>query len=80
MIDAGSDATIRDALEAFEKGAKTFLVGIYLDNVPSQKKEIKIVAGAVKVIDTASATGRDVLLPRLDHADEGVRVTAAGGF
>lgn len=80
MIDAGSDATIGDALETFAKGATTLHVGCYLDNVPLQRKESQIVADAVKVIDAASATGRDVLLSFLDHGDEGIRVTAAGGL
>ncbi len=70
---------LNDAIQLLVHGAKALHVGYYLDHRDLEKKALKTIRRAIDSIDAISPCGRDVLLPLLDHRDEGVRVVAAAG-
>ena len=74
------DQDLSDAIQLFIHGAKTLHVGHYLDSRAMERKGLKIIDTAAEMIDTKSQTGREPLLPLLEHPDEGVRTVAAGAL
>ncbi len=71
---------IAEALEAIMKGAGIQHTGDFFHDEEMTNKGLDMIAAAIGVIDAKSPTGRDVLLPLLDHRDANVRVTAASGL
>lgn len=69
-----------DAVDSFIHGAKTMLAGRFLDIQPLYEKGLAIVKDATHVLDAISSSGRDPLLPLLDHEDEMVQTIAGAAL
>jgi hypothetical protein len=71
---------LKDTVDRFVHGAKTMLVGRFLDVEPLFEKGLNIVKDATRMLDLTSESGRDPLLPLLDHQDEMVRTVAGAAL
>ena len=72
--------SLDEMVARFVHGARTLHVGYYLDIRAVERKGLKIIGIAARQIDATSPEGRDLLLPLLDHDEEGVRVVAAAAL
>ena len=72
-----SDTGLVHAVVSFYEGARAHATGLLLSNNDVVRAALVKVQSALAVIDAISGTGRDILIPFLQHRDPMVRCEAA---
>ena len=77
MITTDPDQRIKEAMETCFEGSKVLHLGYCFHDNKIAMKGLKQIKAGIDVIDSESATGRDVFLSRIDDVDPDVAVISA---